>query len=373
MTTTNAIMPTELAIQEIDDRFKDVALMPVMNLERAKTRLAELQTFCAHYLQESHDGGEDGGDYGVIPGATSKKKVLYKSGADKLSDVYGLADRYVILSKIEDFDRGLFDYTIECQLTRKTDEMFVGSGLGLCSSYESKFRWRDRPRVCPQCQQETIIKGKEQFGGGWICWKKKGGCGAKFLDTDQVIINQPSGRIENPDLADVKNTALKIAKKRAKVDAVLGVTRSSGLFTQDLEDVVTDTPSKVVATEPITVQNLPDMPSAVANQRTGEVVTLSPDAASWPDDVHLIVDVTVVKGAVPTRSGKPRQWTRYDVLTHRSLTCCTFDTRIGDAAQDAKDRGQPVQLTTEQKNVKYPPVIVEMSGYLLTIEDDSPF
>jgi len=33
------------------------------------------------------------------------------------------------------------------------------------------------------------------------------------------------------------NTVLKIAKKRALVDATLSVTRSSGLFTQDVEDI----------------------------------------------------------------------------------------------------------------------------------------
>lgn len=33
---------------------------------------------------------------------------------------------------------------------------------------------------CPKCGAAAIIKGQEQYGGGWICWKKQGGCGAKF-------------------------------------------------------------------------------------------------------------------------------------------------------------------------------------------------
>src|SRR4029450_10902644 len=144
-----------------------------------KERLAELQAFCADYLQESHDGGNDGGDYGIIPGA-GKKKVLLKSGSGKLCDVYGLADRYRIVARLEDFDHGLFDYTIECELVRKTDEMFVGSGLGSCSSYEAKYRWREGKRICPACQQETIVKGKAEYGGGWLCWQKKGGGGGEI-------------------------------------------------------------------------------------------------------------------------------------------------------------------------------------------------
>lgn len=213
----------------------DVILMPVMDVAVAKERLKQLQEFCAHYLKESYDGGADGGDYGIIPGA-GKKKALYKSGSEKLCDVYGLADKFIIVSKIEDFECGLFDYVIECHLFRKTDELFLGSGMGSCSSYEAKYRWRKGQRLCPQCHEATIIQGKAEYGGGWICWRNKGGCGAKFNSDDPVITSQSVERIENPDIIDQKNTVLKMAKKRAKTDAVIAVTRSSGLFTQDLEE-----------------------------------------------------------------------------------------------------------------------------------------
>jgi hypothetical protein len=69
-----------------------------------------------------------------------------------------------------------------------------------------------------------------------LCFAKKGGCGAKFADTDLSIVSQPTGRVENEDIADLKNTILKMSKKRAKVDATLSATRSSGIFTQDMED-----------------------------------------------------------------------------------------------------------------------------------------
>jgi hypothetical protein len=41
---------------------------------------------------------------------------------------------------------------------------------------------RQEMRVCPVCGEKTIIKGKEQYGGGYVCWIKKGGCGSKFQD-----------------------------------------------------------------------------------------------------------------------------------------------------------------------------------------------
>lgn len=37
--------------------------------------------------------------------------------------------------------------------------------------------------VCPNCQtNEHVIKGKAEYGGGWLCWKSKGGCGEKWQD-----------------------------------------------------------------------------------------------------------------------------------------------------------------------------------------------
>ncbi len=42
-------------------------LMPVMDVPTALARLEEFQAFCAKYLQESADGGQDGGDFGIMP------------------------------------------------------------------------------------------------------------------------------------------------------------------------------------------------------------------------------------------------------------------------------------------------------------------
>lgn len=200
-------------------------LTPVMNLTLAKSRLAEFQEFISKYMIE-------GEDFGLIPG--TQKKSLLKPGADKLCEIYGLSDSYRVIDRIVDFDRGLFDYEIECTLSR--DGMTIATGLGSCSSFEGKYRWRDSKQKCPHCGKETIIKGKEEYGGGWVCLAKKGGCGAKFQDGDEAITSQVIGQVENDDIATLKNTILKMAKKRAKVDATLSATRSSGVFTQELND-----------------------------------------------------------------------------------------------------------------------------------------
>jgi hypothetical protein len=133
------------------------------------------------------------------------------------------------------WEKGLFDYEYRCILKR--GDRIVTSGMGCCSSYESRYRWRESSRKCPQCGKEAIIRGKEEYGGGWLCFKKKGGCGYKFMDSDPSIVSQETGKVLNSDPADLKNTIMKMAKKRAKIDATLAATGSSGIFTQDMEDM----------------------------------------------------------------------------------------------------------------------------------------
>jgi len=203
-------------------------ISPVMDLAAAKQRLLEFQSFVKDYLVE-------GEDFGAIPG--TPKPTLLKPGADKLCELYGLSDDYEFIERVEDYDRSIFDYTIKCILTSRRHGLMVSSGLGSCSSLESKYRWRDAKRVCPQCGKDTIIKGKAEYGGGFLCFAKKGGCGAKFGENDPAIVEQAIGRTLNEDIADLKNTILKMAKKRAKIDATLSATRSSGVFTQDIEDM----------------------------------------------------------------------------------------------------------------------------------------
>jgi hypothetical protein len=232
MSSPQTNLHTSQTIEAIAIRTDDY-LMPVMDLETAKKRLLEFQQFVKFYLKE-------GEDFGVIPG--TPKPTLLKPGADKLCELYGLADTYPDnrIHRVEDWskDPPLFDYEVTCVLIRKGSGIIVGEGMGSCNSYEGKYRWRDASRKCPKCNQPYIIKGKEEYGGGWICFAKKGGCGAKFKDDDATIVAQQVGRIPNPDIADIKNTILKMAKKRAKIDATIASTRSSGIFTQDLEDIM---------------------------------------------------------------------------------------------------------------------------------------
>lgn len=214
----------------------DVILSPVMDLATAQKRLTEFQSFVKGYMVENED-------FGIIPG--TPKPTLLKPGADKLCELYGLSDEYEIVVGYSQenwaMDPPLFDYTVRCTLKNKRNERLVSTGLGSCNSYEGKYRWRDQNRKCPSCGKETIFRSKKRPEDGdrepgWYCWSKKGGCGGQFDANNVQIIAQVQGRIANDDIATLKNTILKMAKKRAKVDATLSATRSSGIFTQDVED-----------------------------------------------------------------------------------------------------------------------------------------
>jgi hypothetical protein len=171
-------------------------------------------------------------DYGVIPGAT--KPSLLKPGSEKLGVLFQL-DIQLDNEKIWGPEEHLTVISRAVAYHAPSGTR-LGFGEGVCTTKERKYAYRRQERTCPQCGKAAIIKGKAEYGGGWVCFKKKNGCGAKFADGDSVIESQVVGEIGNPDLPDTWNTVVKMAEKRARIDAVLAVTGASALFTQDLED-----------------------------------------------------------------------------------------------------------------------------------------
>lgn len=177
-------------------------------------------------------------DYGVIPG--TDKPTLYKPGAEKLGVLFQLD-----VQLVNEKTWGPGDHlTVMSHATvfHAPTGARLGYGEGLCTTRERKYAVRKLERACPACGKAAVIKGKAEYGGGWLCWKKRDGCGAKYQDGDPDIENQEVGEVENPDLPDLWNTVVKMAEKRARVDAVLAVTGASALFTQDAEDMAAPEP-----------------------------------------------------------------------------------------------------------------------------------
>ncbi len=226
--------------------------------------------------------------YGTIPG--TDKPTLLKPGAEKLSLMFRLAPSYDIDRRENGEHR---EYETVCTLTHIESGRTIGQGVGICSTKESKYRYVNSERVCPQCNQPTIIKGKEEYGGGWLCWKKRGGCGATFPEDAKEIAGQKVGKKERDDLADVYNTVLKMSKKRAHVDAVLTATAASDIFAQDLEDLPGDAinghsrpvpPPPVEHTEPPPPEHPPG-PKMITDKQRGLIYALAEGLALSPDDM----------------------------------------------------------------------------------------
>ncbi len=204
----------------------DLAPSFVMGLEELKRQVIELDHFKREVMQE-------GTDFGVIPG--TPKPSLYKPGAEKLCQVFGLLPEFITRDKVLEWERGFFHYEVECRLVSRRTGLVVANGLGEANSMEGRYRWRDERPRCEHCGFE-LRKSKNQ--PEWYCWRSKGGCGVTYpLDAIQA-----GGKVENDDPYTLVNTLLKMAQKRALVAGTLVATAASGIFTQDVEDYVLDAP-----------------------------------------------------------------------------------------------------------------------------------
>jgi hypothetical protein len=170
----------------------------------------------------------EGEHYGRIPGTT--KPTLLKAGAEKLNLLFRFDPEY---DSVEHHDGDHLTVKSKCTLYHIPTGLRVGSGEGSCSTKESKYAFRAATLACPECAADAIVHGREDFGGGWVCLKKKGGCGARFPE-DQFRKNE---KVANDALPDVWNTVLKMANKRALIAAVLNSTAASDVFTHGPDEI----------------------------------------------------------------------------------------------------------------------------------------
>lgn len=121
-------------------------------------------------------------DFGMLP--KLKRPTLFKAGAEKIINTYGLLQHYVVESKYEEFgENPLFFYMVRCDLVKVSNdgkEYVFTSGLGSANSRERS----------------------NGFNGAY----------------------------------DSANSVLKKACKRAMVAAAINISGISGAFFQDLED-----------------------------------------------------------------------------------------------------------------------------------------
>jgi len=129
-------------------------------------------------------------DYGVIP--HTQKPTLLKPGAEKILMLMGITSEFEIADSTRDWQAGFFQYQVRCKLYK--NGQLLTEGLGAANTKENK-----------------------------------------YIKLDAYTID---------------NTILKMAKKRALIDATLLVGSLSDVFTQDMEDL-TDISGTPVPDKPI--------------------------------------------------------------------------------------------------------------------------
>lgn len=156
-----------------NELMQQVSIIEGINVQAVQSTMQKISAFQKVVQETLHQNH----DYGVIPG--TPKPTLLKPGAEKILMMMGLRSEFEIADSTRDWQEGFFQYQIRCKLIK--NDMLITEGLGACNSKEKKYL-----KLSPY---------------------------------------------------DMDNTVLKMAKKRALVDAALMVGSLSDIFTQDLEDI----------------------------------------------------------------------------------------------------------------------------------------
>ena len=180
----------------------------VQSVQATMGKIAKFQAVVQNTLKDGHD-------YGKIPG--TDKPTLLKPGAEKIFMLMGLTSEYEVTEKVEDYEKGFFAYTVRCSLSKNGYP--ITEGLGHANTKEARYarRWVTEKKLPDGVDKKNLQKREKpsKYGKGTY---------AEYL-------------LENDDPFTLVNTVLKMAKKRAQVDAALTVGSLSQIFTQDLEDV----------------------------------------------------------------------------------------------------------------------------------------
>jgi len=220
--------------------------------------------------------------YGVVPGCGTKPTLL-KNGAELLCMAFKLAPDAKV--EIADLGNGHREYTVTTTLTSIVTGTPIATGLGSCSTMESKYRYRGSelentgkpvPSAYWKDRDPALLGGK-----GFVAKKDENGAWKIFRKGDR--------KMENPDIADVYNTVLKMASKRSLVDATLKATGGSCEFTQDIEDMgtaaaedtdyqVMDEPTQQPAPKKATKKGSDDEQKAKFVSMMGELRQQAPEA-----------------------------------------------------------------------------------------------
>lgn len=197
----------------------------------------------------------------------------------------------------------------------KTGER-LGSGMGSCSTMETKYRYRNENTGRSVPEQYWKTRDSNLLGGPSFTTRK--------VDGKWYIFQQ----VEYPNPADYFNTCLKMSEKRSKVAAVLNATAASDIFTQDIEEM-----------------------QEIINTETGEVVKpqkpeVKPPQVKEPTKPEPQKVITSIK-EITYKTGKNAktgaEFKRYKIEGEQG-EYFTFDEAFATLAKSASEVGLKVEI-----------------------------
>jgi hypothetical protein len=253
-----------------------------------------------------------GTHYGTVPGCGAKM-VLLKPGADVLAMTFRLVPQFAVTRA--DLPDGHREYDVTCSMFSAGGVM-LGQGVGSASTMEKKYRYR------------KDMDGK---------------------------------RAENEDIADCYNTVLKIAKKRAHIDATLTVTGAADLFTQDLideDDAAERAPVAMPTARPTPSPTPGAAPSATAPATPAPATPAAPAAPAAPSSGPMIVrGVAVERSRKESPPTAARPWVKVSIKVGKDWYA-TFDHKLHERLMALAQNSQvELAYTTDAKGYR---TIVEL-------------
>lgn len=243
--------------------------------------------------------------YGLVPGCGDKPTLL-KPGSEKILSTFRIAvDPQVFDLSSQDEAR----YRVTARGIHQTSGLFLGSGVGEASSNEEKYKWRFA--VCEAEWEATPEdRRREKY--------KRDGTKIKQIRT-------------NP--ADVANTILKMAKKRAQIDLTLTVTAASDIFAQDLEDLEDEVRESVIAKN--------TTPAPEPPKRASEVKpTLKAN-----EDIFIPAEIKVLKQG----EGVNGPWVLWGIMKDKNTCYVTFNEKFAEEARICSETKKQASILYERQ------------------------
>ena len=245
---------------------------------------------------------KDGVHYGILPG--TKKPTLYQEGADSLGLTFKIAFTFENVMEGDGID--------EIAVRSKCIAAYHGELLGDCEGYassnEEKYKWR---KVVHTNEYDATDPDRRRMK-----WQYDG-------TAIKQVRTEP---------ADIVNTVLKMAQKRAKLGVIKTVLAIGEMFGVDLDDVPKEIREELVGDQaPVTEPKKKKKTKDKAKKKASPApVSTKADPDEAAEELANVGQVTAFKKAKETDS-----YTLWAVEINGNKFI-TFDEKVASVAQSAK-------------------------------------